>query len=73
MDKCGFTFSEMKKVLYALYENNYTEYSSKRKLRNWKNPFKGQWIAKKVYEGNKYIHSDHGIANLEQAAFKYLK
>ena len=27
----------------------------------------------KVNEGNKYRHSGHDIANLEQAVFKYLK
>ena len=42
-------------------------------VKDQKNPFKGEWIANKVNEQNKYMHSGHVIADLEQAVFKCLK
>ena len=41
-NKWGATFSERKNGLYVLYENNYIEHSSNRKLRELKDPFKGE-------------------------------
>jgi hypothetical protein len=67
------TFSERKNNLCVLYERNYREFSSKRKLRELEEPFEEEQIALRITEGNNYMHTGHGITNLEQAVFKCFK